>query len=224
MARKFVSGINGKLDFDFACNRGHGFGEAHLHGLLIEIIASNINPRTHNILPSYPAPEIQRADAGAGRKREIDFAVVTRSDEPRPLLCVEAKWAGSSHARAENVLYDVARLALISQENPETECLFVLAGGKSAVAKLFETGVLAVHGSGASGRRLIRHPQRPGESTYYLRSGPGYTTTLPHAMQVKLAGKLPVVPARVRSKLYRPPHSGAPDWAVYVWRIAGRAR
>jgi len=219
MARKFGSGIYGRLEFDFACNRGHGFGEAYLHGVLIELLASNVNPRSENILPSHAVSVLQREPGGPGRKREVDFAVAARDDDQELLLCVEAKWAGSSHANAENVLYDVARLALVHQTHPTVSCLFVLAGGKDAVKKLLNSGVLAPHGRGRRGHQLLRYPHSPHPRRYNLTNGSGHTTALPTNLQTKLAKKVPTVPTRATSFLYKPTHDDPPDWRVYVWRI-----
>jgi hypothetical protein len=86
----------------------------------MEILASNVDPRAEDIVPSFAVPAIQRTSGGPGRKREVDFVVVSRAEHHRILLCIEAKWAGSSHASEENILIDVARMALVSRENPGT--------------------------------------------------------------------------------------------------------
>lgn len=127
LARRLSDGLYGRIEFDFSCNRGHGFGEAHLHGVIMEILASNVDPRLRTIQPSFPVEAIQRpqgaGEGKGGRKREVDFAVLTRAQVPNaPVMehCIEAKWAGSSHANPDNVLIDLTRLALISQEHPES--------------------------------------------------------------------------------------------------------
>jgi hypothetical protein len=172
------SGIYGRLEFDFACNRGHGFGEAYLHGVLIDILAGNVNPRDEHILPSHALSILQKAGTPRGRKREVDFVVASRSDEGDVRTCIEAKWAGSSHASVENILNDLARLALVSEEHPSALCLFVLAGGKSAVHKVLNKGILAPHGA-KKPKRLLRSPYDGRPNSYYLNSVHGGQSSLP---------------------------------------------
>ena len=86
LPRKLSSGIYDRLEFDFACNRGHGFGEAYLHGLLVELLMSNVNPREeHILLPSFAVPALQREAVGPGRKREVDFETPRRVRRPQTL-------------------------------------------------------------------------------------------------------------------------------------------
>ena len=221
LPRKLSSGIYGRLEFDFACNRGHGFGEAYLHGVLVELLASNIDSRAENLLPSHALPAIQRSEAGAGRKREVDFAVTSRGDDPVLRTCIEAKWAGSSHATESNVLIDLARLALISQANPDALCVFVLAGGKSAVQKLLNKGILALN-DWRRPVRLLRYPYDGRPNNYYLNNITGGQSALPRSMRRKVSSSLPRFPDLVRTYLYKPAHDNPPDWSVQVWRVSTR--
>lgn len=222
LPRKLSSGIYGRMEFDFACNRGHGFGEAYLHGLLVELLTSNVNPREENILSSFAVPAIQRTETGRGRKREVDFVVAPRSDTTSILTCVEAKWAGSSHASEVNVLTDLARLALVHREHPDALCLFVLAGGKTSVRKLLGKGILAPN-DWKKPARLLRYPYDGRPNSFYLNNVQGGQSALPAALRTKIVPVLPQIPDLIRSYLYKPAHDDPPDWSVHVWRVSTRS-
>lgn len=231
VARRLSDGLYGRIEFDFACNRGHGFGEAHLHGAIMEILASNVDPKTTSIQPSYPVDVIQRPHGAgigsrggnAGRKREVDFAVLTRVESPEtPVLahCIEAKWAGSSHAKPDNVLIDLTRLALISQEHPEATCLFLLAGGKSSVANLLERRLPKL--SKRVGATPLQHAYLPNGNPHLfnLRNARGRDGALDAKRSELLAAKFQRVPVQLRTTMYKPAHDTPPNWRVHVWRVS----
>ena len=41
IGKKIADGLYGKMEFEFACNRGHAFGEYFMHGVINEILAAN---------------------------------------------------------------------------------------------------------------------------------------------------------------------------------------
>jgi hypothetical protein len=219
LSRKLSAGIYGRLEFDFACNRGHGFSEAYLYGVMMEILASNLDPSVAVIHPSHPAPEIQRLGGGSGRKREVDFVVVDRQEPNDLRLCIEAKWAASSHTTPDNILADVTRLALMSAANPDALCLFVLAGVRADVTRQLAKGVLAPHGDEDDPKRLLRYPELGGPSVYRLVSTRRRPSVLPATTYRKLAKRVPTIPDRVRTSRYKPSHEDPPDWSVEIWRV-----
>ncbi|PFG18176.1 hypothetical protein ATK74_2758 [Propionicimonas paludicola] len=219
LARKISDGLYGRLEFDFACNLGHAFSEAYLHGVLMQILASNSNAQDEAIRPSHAVPVLQRRGvAGSGRKREVDFAITSRANETIPLVCIEAKWAGSTHASEENILLDLCRLALVRQAHPEATCLFVLAGGKSAMAKRLSTGVLAPHG-GRRPKQLLQSAYDGNQNTYFIRSTVGAASVLDASLRAKVAEKLPEMPTRIVTRLHKPSYVDPPNWGVLAWSV-----
>lgn len=208
--QKLAAGIYGRLEFDYACNRAHGFSESHMHGVMNEILASNVDPTITQIKAGFPPAALQTP--GLGRKREVDFALISRATST-PTHYMEAKWAGSSHCDEKNVLLDVSRLALLNQADPESLCLFVLAGGKSNVERLLNTGALAPHGKAPS--RVLAFPYSGARKSYRLGS------RLTFANRRYLEDRLPRIPQGVLSLLYKPSHDETPDWKCYVWRVTG---
>lgn len=206
--QKLAAGIYGRLEFDYACNRAHAFSEYHLHGVINEILASNIDPAQTQIRAGFAAPALQTT--GPGRKREVDFALIARAPNTATHF-IEAKWAGSSHCTEKNVLLDVSRLALLSAANPASLCLFVLAGGKTNVEKLLSSGILAPHGR--SGARLLAFPYTGARRTYRVGS------RLMFANRRHLEERLPRLPQGVTTLLFKPSHDVTPDWKSFVWRV-----
>lgn len=117
------------------------------------------------------------------------------------------------------ILNDLARLALVSEEHPNALCLFVLAGGKSAVHKVLNKGILSPHGA-KKPKRLLRSPYDGRPNSYYLNNVHGGQSSLPSQLRAELGDKLPRIPDLVRTYLYKPPHTDPPDWSVQVWRVS----
>ena len=218
LARSLSSGIYGKLEFDFACNRGHAFSEVYLYGIIMEILASNFGAVDHNVQPSYALPELQRPSGGPGRKREVDFAVVSRVTGALD-VCLEAKWSASSHATAKNVFYDLLRLALVSEANPDTTCLFLLAGGKTSMGKLMMDPLFRPHGSQKKPKQLLLAHYEGKLNTYPIKTGVGEQSVLPQSLRAEAQSTYKLLPCRVSSYEYKPPHADPPDWSVRVWRV-----
>jgi hypothetical protein len=152
----------------------------------------------------------------------VDFAVLSRVQLPEtPALvhCIEAKWAGSSHANPDNVLTDLT-LALISQEHPDVTCLFLLAGGKTSVANLLENRLPRL--SKRAGATPLRHTyvQNGNPHIFNFRNGRGRDGSL-YAKRAKLLGDMfERVPVQLRTTLYKPGHDMPPNWRVHVWRVS----
>lgn len=224
LGQRLTSGIYGRLEYDFACNRGHAFSEAHLHGAIMDILAANVLARTHDIRPGFAIPELQdKTGKKAGRNREVDFAILDRESK-QSTVCIEAKWSGSSHASEENILIDLARLATINYESPSTVCLFIFAGGKSAIEKRLSKGLFSPHGSRHKPKRLLRYPYDGKNNNYPLSDGIGESSVLSKSRFLKISRRLPSVAPRIRSHLYKPSHLSPPNWSVQVWRVWGNRR
>lgn len=213
-ARRLSDGLTARLEFDFACNRGHAFSEHYVHGVVNEIISATIDPRQHRLDAGYAHPALGRDPSGLGRKKEIDFHVGMRATGD-PLLCVEVKWADSSHANPKQCLSDVLRLSAVKFADPSAECLFVLAGSNTGVAHRLSASPIAAPDE--RGRRLLEFPrenQTPRMRSYPLRVN---GSPLPHiAAQVN---QMPSAPDSIRTFLVPPASFASKRFQALVWRV-----
>ena len=209
IGKKIADGLYGKMEFEFACNRGHAFGEYFMHGVINEILASSIDPHMVNLCPGFPEPALQTPAKG-GRKRELDFALVDVATK-QPITFVEAKWAGSSHCNEETILKDVSRLAVVHKAYPSSTSLFVLAGGKDAVEKVLGSGILGPQDKPET--RLLTYPYHSYGRSFSIQR---FATA---SQTEKLRNDLPCVPQKINTFLYKPSHAAPPNWRVLVWRI-----
>ncbi|WP_256838938.1 hypothetical protein [Ornithinimicrobium faecis] len=227
LARRLSDGLYGKLEYDFACQRGHGFGEAYVHGALIDLLASNLDSSAYSIESGYAVAELQPDkpdDAKSGRKREVDFAVISRADSTdnsKVQLCLEVKWAGSSHATPINVLRDLVRLQLVVDANPRAVALFVLAGPKRDVPKLLGHPLFTACDARRRSHRILSYPPTGTTQNNYRLSvtGPCMSRHLAHSTYTPLLETFPRLPASVRTSTYRPSHAAPPNWEVQVLRV-----
>lgn len=186
-----------------------------MHGAIMELLSSNCDPHVTIIRTSYPEPALQTPGA-RGRKREIDFAMLNRASLGLE-MAIEAKWAGSGYATQDNILRDLARLALIHSAYPGASCLFFVAGRARDMDKL-ATGSLFVPNITRDSQQLLNFAYAPHRNTCWLTSG-RKVTLLSAQQRVDLANNLPSVPKKVTSNQYMPVHLDPPDWKVLVWRI-----
>lgn len=217
LARRISAGIYGRLEFDFACERGHGFSETYVHGVLNEILSSVINPREINLLPSYADPALQNDPPRRGRKREVDVALIGR-DESTEKVYIEAKWAKSGYATPKNILVDLCRLALLRQAHPDAICLFVLAGPKGDYERLFASGLLAP--VAGSSKKVIDHQHTGTRRTFQLTLTGKKNPDIATSVRGELSESLPRIPDKIVTMLFKPSHQDPPDWSVNVWSVS----
>lgn len=219
LAGRLSVGVTAKLQYDFACNRGHSFGEYHVHGVVNEILSANVDPDRLRVHSSYPHPAIQ-TEGALGRKRELDFLIKDKGDDAIK-LCIEAKWAGSGHCTAHNLLLDLCRLHLVKRASPDALCLFVLAGRQDRMNELFEspiladgTGCLVRPGEKVNGRKherektfaMVGHPHHQKELNGFRAA---YAKSIP-AMPDEICTTYAPVFDRVRRSAY---------WQALVWSV-----
>lgn len=194
-----------------------------MHGVVNEILCSNLDPTRHRVRSGFAHPELQTASAG-GRRREVDFAVEVLGNT-MPSLCVEVKWAGSSHCTQENILRDLCRLQLIKNANAATDCIFVLAGRLNEIDDLFSSDVLLqgtnclLHRKG-KGVSIDRRGSTPRVKHFSLENNSDHTTSL-ITMIPKISAKLPKLPKSIFTHLIDSARS-APESArfnVLVWAV-----
>lgn len=215
LGRKLTDGLLARLDFDYACNRGHSFGEYHLHGVVNEVISANIDPKMMRVHANFAHSAIARKDPGRGRHPELDFYIQSR-DGTAPSVCAEVKWAGSSHASAKRVLLDVIRLALVKQSEPSTECLFILAGGNAELRKLLLVPPLATEQRGSRG--LLERPRATKDPR--KRSFPLVAAGVPITIIDKEAQEFLTMPNKVSTTLVTPAAFDTKRWQSLVWRVS----
>ena len=219
MGKRLRDGITARLEYDFACERGHSFGEYHLHGVINEIISAIIDPGLFKLHGGHPHPAINSLGASdmpkrAGRPREVDFYVEHRdTDEAR--TCIEAKWAGSSHCTWERVLLDLYRLTFVKEHSPEAEFLFVLAGFTQNVDALLENMPRVWQGDASLRKRALQIPNNKGSAVARCYR------PMPWANPDLVRTSLPRVPLAIRSKLAHHTDIKASKWKTVVWRIDG---
>lgn len=213
IGKKLRDGITARLEFDFACERGHSFGEYHLHGVINEIVSAIIDPGLYKLHGGYPHPALALPDAPrAGRRREVDFYVENR-DTSEARTCIEAKWAGSSHAVWDRVLLDLCRLTLVKHYSPTVECLFVLSGTAQNVNNVLRSMPLVRQGGSGSQRHALQLPDD--HKVARQRVFEPMTWTNPKILREKL----PSVPAKIHSTLLQQETITASKWETIVWRI-----
>lgn len=215
LGRKLTDGLTARLEFDYACNRGHSFGEYYLHGTVNEIISANIDPAKMRVHAGFAHPAIARETPGRGRHPELDFYIKNRDGTPSN-VCAEVKWADSSHSKVTNVLRDLLRLALVSQSEPSAECLFIFAGGNTHVESLLSTPPVAA--ASEDQRRLLERPRAtraPRKRAFQLVVGGKYVESIS-----KEAEKFSSLPKTIYTTLVTPAAIGTKRWQALVWRVA----
>ncbi|MBM7766704.1 hypothetical protein [Glutamicibacter nicotianae] len=226
IGKRLADGISAKLEFDYICERGRSFNEYHLHGVMNEIISALISSVDFLSRPGYAHEALARdVDTTAGRKREVDFYIQAHNPSLTD-VCIEAKWAGSSHCSWDRVLLDICRLALVNKHSPSTECLFVLSGPTKevdAVLKSLERNMPRRNMRGRSGSIL----QRPVESEktykniYRLRDWGGRfagNEFVQKGLPKKKDGR-PNIPVKINTQLVRTSGTRTAKWQTIVWRI-----
>lgn len=209
-----ADGILARLEYDFICNRGGLFGEAHMHGIINEIVRANSDPTRSALRSGFAHPALRNNNEKRGRHREVDFYLEPLVDSGSG-LCIEAKWAGSSHCKPENVLIDLCRLTVIASGSPSTDCIFVLAGSATQVDRLFATRSL-LSPSGPESRRLL---QVPSKKHHRPRTYPLSVDAKPlKAITPNVTVSVPAVPTAIRTQLFSPTFLSS-KWQALAWRV-----
>lgn len=170
--QRLCEGVAAALLYDYCCFRGYLFSEAYLSNCVGAILQSLHGGISAQVIGGYQHPRLASIQEGRGRRKEIDFVVAeyddgsdtTRArsksspvhksqDASRIATAVEAKWAGSSHCTLDNVVWDLVRLAMVKEDNPNATAILLLAGEKQELEKFankanevlkFEAGHFAV--------------------------------------------------------------------------------
>lgn len=159
IARRLSEAIGSWLHMEFCCYRAGLLSESSLKAAVGQVLSSfPIQVKGARVHADFPH-ELLNPSAKAGRKRELDFALVLAGkglSKRNAQIAVEAKWAGSSHCTPSKIFQDFLRLSVIKRGEPATVCIFVLAGSHREILKLlsgmpFASTVNKNTGIGSSG-------------------------------------------------------------------------
>lgn len=141
VARRLSEAIGSWLHLEFCCYRAGLFSESSLKAAVGQVLSSfPISARGARVHADFPH-ELLNPKPKPGRKRELDFALVlTGNGLPKrnAQIVVEVKWAGSSHCTPEKIFTDFIRLAEIKRGDPNTTCIFVVAGSHRKISSLLK--------------------------------------------------------------------------------------
>lgn len=131
VARRLSEAIGSWLHFEFCCHRAGLFSESSLKAAVGSVLSTFPTSTKGARVYADFAHEALNPIARRGRKREVDFALALAGKgipKRNARIVVEAKWADSSHCTCESIFQDLLRLAEIKRADPDTICIFILAG------------------------------------------------------------------------------------------------
>lgn len=154
IARRLSEAIGSWLHMEFCCYRAGLLSESSLKAAVGQVLSSfPILVKGERVHADFPH-ELLNPRAQSGRKRELDFALVLAGrglPKRNAQIAVEAKWAGSSHCTSSKIFQDFLRLSEIKRGDPDTVCIFVLAGSHRQVFKLLSGMPFATSGNRNTG-------------------------------------------------------------------------
>lgn len=131
IARRLSEAIGSWLHLEFCCYRAGLFSENSLKAAVGSVLSTfPISLKGARVYADFPHDALNPV-ARRGRRREVDFALTLAGQglpKRHAQVVVEAKWAGSSHCTPSNITQDFLRLVEIKRADPETVCIFVIAG------------------------------------------------------------------------------------------------
>lgn len=217
LAKRVAEGVTAKLDFDYACNRGHSFGEYHVHGIVNEVLSANVDPHVLKVCSGFPHLRLRRE--GNGRKPEVDFAVMHRETETIRVIS-EVKWAGSGHCTAANVLKDLIRLQLIADVDQDAECFMLIAGHREDLDELFRHDLFTPGTRRMLSREASTQRAEERRKAFPLVENPHHQASI-DACLTTFRERIPSIPDRIvyclKSTALSAPPSGR--FHSYAWRI-----
>ena len=212
ICRRLAHGVSSWLRFEFHCSRGHLFEEKYLAYSIGQILYSEYGKK---VVSELDHPLLKKHTEGPGKRPKMDFAVVNGDNI---VLALEAKWAGNSPLKVDDIIWDLIRLELMASHY-ETKCIFLLAGQKKRIKALFESKAF-----------LAPHPNRPPRPI--LKDGINRSMAMrldiPPKQRIpiikRLVNKYPDIemPARISSgqPFVYPVECSGSDFQVYVWQIS----
>lgn len=211
-AKVLTGGVSAWLRFESSCNRSGLFSEKYLTAAIGQILSGRSGNR---VIAEYKHPQLAPLMKGPGRRPEVDFVVHDADD--KIILAVESKWAGRTKVSTESILWDLIRLELIAHYEG-ARCIFVLAGSKRMLDKIFADKAFADSDTKPHRKPLLRHDNNLLHPTALVPTVP---VRIP--MLKKLFEPYPrfEFPEKVVSRRSAPSPSDAKprDYQVYAWEI-----
>lgn len=121
--RRLAEGVGAWLHFEYLCNRSGLFNERYLSWAVGQVLTSLFGDRVH---AEFSHPVLASMTSAVGRPPAIDF-VYCGDRYPDIMVAVETKWAGSSNASIDRIIWDLIRLEMIASRF-DAQCVFLLAG------------------------------------------------------------------------------------------------
>lgn len=200
------------MHFEFACNRSGLFNEHYLSLAVGQILSATFGDRVHC---EFDHPILAPIMAGRGRRPALDFVYC----DPYPTIkvAVETKWAGSSHTTAASIIWDLIRLELVAHHHG-AECIFLLAGQRSDLARLFRSKEFfgPAH---TPGRRSLLNTNSNGQSRLSLLPDKHYR--IPLLRTVFEARQDVPIPHAVDTRRAQPFPADCPNnyFQVFAWHV-----
>ena len=152
--RRLALGVGGWLQYEFACHRSGLFNERYLSVPISQVLNAVFGLP---VCSEYLHPVLAKERTGPGRRPEVGFAVV---DSSRQIKCVvESKWCGTSGLTAEQVIWDILRLELVS-EDTGADAYFLLAGRRKHLDTFFDSKAFKGTEHHGKFRRLLKLDRR----------------------------------------------------------------
>lgn len=139
IARRLSEAVGSWLHMEFCCYRAGLFSESSLKAAVGQVLSSfPILTKGERVHADF-AHELLNPSARSGRKRELDFALTLAGpglQKRNAQIAVETKWVSSSHCTPSNIFKDLLRLSVIKRGDPDTVCVFILAGSHRELKKM----------------------------------------------------------------------------------------
>ena len=211
IGRRLAQGVSSWLKFEFHCSRGHLFEEKYLSYPIGQILFSEYGKK---LVSELNHPLLTEHTVGAGKRPKMDFAVLQGEDI---ILSLEAKWAGSTPLKVEDIIWDLIRLELMASHYG-CEAFFLLAGQRKKIKALFESSAFLAPHEKRSPRPILKDGVR--------RSMAMRLDHPPKQREViikRLLSKYPEIemPSKISSgkPFIYPAACNSSDFQVYVWKI-----
>lgn len=142
VARRLSEAIGSWLHLEFCCYRAGLFSENSLKAAVGLVLSSfSVQEKGVRVYADFPHDLLNPQGRKLGANKKLDFALALAGDgvpKRNVKIAVETKWAGSSHCKPENIFEDFLRLVEIKRGDPETDCVFILAGFYKNVAETLD--------------------------------------------------------------------------------------
>jgi len=209
---KIADGLSAWLTFEQRCGRVNLFSESSLAHPLGQLLQYRYEGR---VRAEVEHPVLAPFKTGAGQKPRIDFVV----DGVGGMydLVVETKWVSESPTLLRDVIRDIVRLDLLLGVHAR-EALFVLAGEKRTIARLFSHRQFQPHPQHLSSKHILPLGNHTKASVRFVPI-PQFRRSL-YVRVLKPYCGIPVSNSiRVERSGPFPRNASSKSHEVYLWRL-----